>query len=150
MGFVSFSYCAPEPVLVTRVFSQPKLEPCFHPYLRSLWKKINNYCHFSFCFFVFVLKPNNVDLNLVLFLCCMLEIQSLLVLSTELINLQCLKWLKKTCVNWNVTLSWNRSNRTTYRFTAFFLWDDFYHYSSVFFLEKHLDVVDQATIRIRS
>lgn len=80
----------------------------------------------------------------------MLEIQSLFVLRTELINLHYLKQLKKTCVNWNVTLTQNRNNKTTYRFTAFFLWDDFHHYSLVFSVKKYLDVVDQGTSRIRS
>lgn len=80
----------------------------------------------------------------------MLEIQSLLVLRTELINLQCLKWLNKTCVNWNVALTKNTNNKTTYSFTAFFLCDDFCHYSLVIFVEKHLDVVDQGTRRIGS
>ena len=80
----------------------------------------------------------------------MLEIQSLLVLRTELINLQYLKQLNKTCVNWNVTLTQNTNNKTAYSSTAFFLCDDFCRYSSVIFVEKHLDVVDQGTRTIRS
>lgn len=78
-----------------------------------------------------VLKANNVDISLFFFsLCYMLEIQSLLVLRTELINLQYLKLLNKTCVNWNVTLTQNTNNKTTYNFTEFFLCHDFCHYSS--------------------